>query len=352
VSGGYFAVVPETVLYSTLSDKAIRVYAVLARHADKTTGKCFPSRARIAELARCSLRSVDRALAELVAARVIQLEHRLNAAGDPATNLYTIRPFRGDDMGDRTPTGDATGRQDCHQGGDTDDATGSDTADALNQSHCYLEPIDERETPALEVVEAEEKIDVESVDHSESVSRELVVIEEEVALVGPWSDAQVDRLYRVLRANNHRPESRLIELEHECGVEVKAARFTGFAPAVIDQAIEDCEASGAQWPSDFKRLLPQLGKLGALFSLVRDAREHGDVPEDDPIACRLAHAYPGYGYSRWKESVDKLRGWNIGNVLIDQAAGITIQNGAAGPGFFESVARNKFAGTGNAYAAR
>ena len=46
----YFAVVPEWLIYSEISAQAVRVYCVLARHADKDTTKSFPSHNRIAKL--------------------------------------------------------------------------------------------------------------------------------------------------------------------------------------------------------------------------------------------------------------------------------------------------------------
>jgi len=61
----YFAVVPEWLIYSEVSAQAVRVYCVLARHADKDTTKSFPSHNRIAKLIGVSNSTVRNALKEL-----------------------------------------------------------------------------------------------------------------------------------------------------------------------------------------------------------------------------------------------------------------------------------------------
>lgn len=72
----YFAIIPESILYADISHTAVRVYGVLRRHADKDDGTCHPGRSRIAKLARMSPSSVDRAIAELVGIRAIEVVHR------------------------------------------------------------------------------------------------------------------------------------------------------------------------------------------------------------------------------------------------------------------------------------
>jgi len=61
-----FSIMPEWIIYSKLSDKAIRLYAVLARYADNQTHEAFPSRETLADKMGCSPSSVDRAATELV----------------------------------------------------------------------------------------------------------------------------------------------------------------------------------------------------------------------------------------------------------------------------------------------
>jgi hypothetical protein len=66
------------------------VYIVLARHANKE-GACWPGRARIAKMARCSVESVKRALPGLVEKGLLSIEPRKAESGRSDTNLYTVR---------------------------------------------------------------------------------------------------------------------------------------------------------------------------------------------------------------------------------------------------------------------
>lgn len=85
-----WAKVPAAVAHHPdLSDRAVHVYAALARHADDA-GRCWPSRERLAALASCSVRSVDRALGELDAAGVIERTARGNGHGGRGSTLYTL----------------------------------------------------------------------------------------------------------------------------------------------------------------------------------------------------------------------------------------------------------------------
>jgi len=83
-----FAIVPEWVLDAEISDRAVRLYAVLARHAN-AAGVAFPARATIARRLRCSTKSVDRALAELVAARAVTVTPRF-VEGRQTSSVYTV----------------------------------------------------------------------------------------------------------------------------------------------------------------------------------------------------------------------------------------------------------------------
>ena len=56
-----FAIIDEWLLDLDISDRAVRLYAVLARYADSETLKAYPSRGTLAERLRCSKASVDRA---------------------------------------------------------------------------------------------------------------------------------------------------------------------------------------------------------------------------------------------------------------------------------------------------
>ena len=75
--------------HPALSDRAVHVFAVLARHADDDR-RCWPSRERLAVQASCSVRSVDRALGELAAAGLIERTARGNGAGGRTSSVTTL----------------------------------------------------------------------------------------------------------------------------------------------------------------------------------------------------------------------------------------------------------------------
>lgn len=103
---GRFAMTPEWVLFSeTLSDRAVRLYGVLHRYADKETGRAFPARRTLAGRLSCSVDSVDRALRELVAAGAVTKRRRLDVKGDQTSNLYTVRFIDPSRTGAATPQG-------------------------------------------------------------------------------------------------------------------------------------------------------------------------------------------------------------------------------------------------------
>lgn len=128
-----FAMVPEWVLLNTdLSPQAIRLYLVLDRHADKDDRTAYPSRARLGELLGVSAKTVDRALAELIAVGAVTAEKRYDLAGDPTTNRYLVHVVPPEGVAPRmTPPPD----MDDHGGSPTDVATGSPTDVPLNESH-------------------------------------------------------------------------------------------------------------------------------------------------------------------------------------------------------------------------
>jgi DNA-binding Lrp family transcriptional regulator len=87
----YFAVVPEWLIYSGVSAQAVRVYCVLARHADKDTTKSFPSHNRIAKLIGVSNSTVRNALKELIDLGAVVVEHRYDKeSGHQKSNNYYL----------------------------------------------------------------------------------------------------------------------------------------------------------------------------------------------------------------------------------------------------------------------
>jgi hypothetical protein len=73
-----FAITPEWVLYHpTLSDRAIRLYGVMMRHADNDTHRCHPSRRRLAT-------------AELITAGAVVSSPRQREDGSQTSNDYLM----------------------------------------------------------------------------------------------------------------------------------------------------------------------------------------------------------------------------------------------------------------------
>lgn len=85
-----FAIIDEWLLDLPVSDRAIRLYAILARYADNATHKAFPSRATLAGRLQCSKASVDRAAAELVAYGAMSKQFRANSS--IIYTLHTVAP--------------------------------------------------------------------------------------------------------------------------------------------------------------------------------------------------------------------------------------------------------------------
>ena len=96
-----FSIIPEWITYSGVSDKAVRLYSVLARFADNHTHEAFPSRETLAEKMSCSAKSIDRASQELIELGAITKRQRLNSS-----LVYTLRVSKGVDtavQGGSTP---------------------------------------------------------------------------------------------------------------------------------------------------------------------------------------------------------------------------------------------------------
>lgn len=106
-----FSIIPEWLLDSEVSHKAIRIYALIARYADNQTLTAWPARGTLATRAKCTVKSVDRAITELIEAGAIAKELRRDDGGQ-RTSVYTLKRIRG---GDKITIG---GRQNSHRGGD------------------------------------------------------------------------------------------------------------------------------------------------------------------------------------------------------------------------------------------
>jgi hypothetical protein len=86
----YFTIIPEWVLYADITATAVRLYGTLQRYADKDSGECHPSRATLATKCNCTVKSIDRALAELIAIGAVIKKQRISPNGDMTSNQYRV----------------------------------------------------------------------------------------------------------------------------------------------------------------------------------------------------------------------------------------------------------------------
>jgi hypothetical protein len=100
VFGYTFGRVPTWLLEAEVSDRAVRLFALLTRYADQE-GRGFPGRRTLAERLRCSVDSIDRALRELVGAGAVRIEERWDVDGDGGrlTNDYHLLEHQHQDPG-------------------------------------------------------------------------------------------------------------------------------------------------------------------------------------------------------------------------------------------------------------
>lgn len=84
-----FSFVPHWVTDSDISDRALRLYSVLAKFADSKTGQAFPGRTRLSRELKCSPKSVDRAVKELENIGAVRKTQRVKD-GRYQSSLYTV----------------------------------------------------------------------------------------------------------------------------------------------------------------------------------------------------------------------------------------------------------------------
>lgn len=88
-----FAIIPEWLLDSGCSDKAVRLYAVLARYADNNDLTAYPGRATLAKRMGCHRASIDRTVEELEQLGAVTKQQRVKD-GRFTSSLYTIHRIR------------------------------------------------------------------------------------------------------------------------------------------------------------------------------------------------------------------------------------------------------------------
>lgn len=163
---GPFSIVPDWVIRSTVSDRALRLYALIGRYADRA-GEAFPSRKALAAVLRTSPDSIDRATKELVDVGALEVMGRVDGAGDRTSNLYRlilaapggvaapVRPPTGTDTATGSRTGAATVAAPMRQGSRT-----SGTRTTLNEKEQGQEQRGGRAPRSERPVEAVEKFKV------------------------------------------------------------------------------------------------------------------------------------------------------------------------------------------------
>ena len=92
---GRFAIVPEWLLDTEVSPRAIRLFAVLAaKYADRETATGFPRRRVLAGAVGLSMYTLDKCIAELIDIGALSKEARHSPDGDQISNLYHLRYSR------------------------------------------------------------------------------------------------------------------------------------------------------------------------------------------------------------------------------------------------------------------
>jgi len=93
-----FVVVPQWILFadrdretSGLSDKAVRLYAVLQSWASNESHQATPSRTTLAKALGCHPKTIDRAIEDLVEFGALTKTRRRDDAGDWTSNEYLLR---------------------------------------------------------------------------------------------------------------------------------------------------------------------------------------------------------------------------------------------------------------------
>lgn len=88
---GRYAMCPLWILSSGVSDRAIRLFALLAaQYADRDTDSAYPERSTLARALQCSTSSIDRALKQLARSGSLTIERRFKPSGEPTSNRLTL----------------------------------------------------------------------------------------------------------------------------------------------------------------------------------------------------------------------------------------------------------------------
>lgn len=115
VKNAPFSMIPESLLHSGASDRAVRLYGVLQRFAG-ADGRCFPTRRALAEKCGCSIASIDRATAELKSVGLLTVQSRKRPDGSFGASSYVL-PAQSQSSPVRVPTSTGEGTSTHQRGG-------------------------------------------------------------------------------------------------------------------------------------------------------------------------------------------------------------------------------------------
>lgn len=208
-----FATIPEWLLDAPVSDRAVRLFGLLVRYADRD-GHAHPSRRALADRLRCSTDSVDRAMRELIEMGVVEVRERHRDDGSQTSNELILRPG---------------GRMGAEGGSRTAAEGGGRTAAApKNESHIEREPFEIERVNTLSISQGP--------DRSRAAPRSV--------RSGAPRDGVWEALYLVETGEPYRPEARsrlTRKAAHALNAAAAEIRATG-----IDEA--ELRAAIAAWP--------------------------------------------------------------------------------------------------------
>ena len=244
-----FVVLPQWVLFadetrrgsSGLSDKAVRLYAVLQSYANNDTGQAMPKRRTLAAGLNCSIKTVDRALEELVKFGAIDKIRRRDDAGDWDSNEYFVRA--------RPELTLWSGTSPVTRGGVTDVPTRGVTDDATVAS-----PVTTQELDPIE-------LDLNNYNESQS----LVTIADDV--LRKWGELSGTPITKAYRRKWHSTAREFLE----AAPPELAARVPGF----LDYAVREGCRTPAGWAS-FATTYTRHLRLAGLEPFASTVHSRGD----------------------------------------------------------------------------
>lgn len=187
---GPFSIVPEWLIDAPVSDRAVRLYATLARHADKQS-RAWPRRKVLADRMRCAPASIDRAVLELRQVGAIEVQHRFDEGGQ-RSNSYVIR---------RVPASTGEDTPPHHGGGaiGTDEDGPLFTGDEQNESPSEREPLNEKNPSSAQGPSEVQQVFAAWLEASGKTSRTLLDAKRKRVIVKALSSYPLDEVLAAVR---------------------------------------------------------------------------------------------------------------------------------------------------------